>query len=497
MKSPSPERHLLSKSTCMMGIQCPKRLWYYRKRPDLRPELSVAQQMVFQKGTNVGQLAQQLFPEGKDATPIDSYHYSESIRQTYEWVEAGEQTIYEAAFQYDRVMAAIDILVCKKGKWTAYEVKSTTEVKEQHIKDAALQYYVITNAGLPLTDICLIHLNTEYVRKDALDLTELFTIVSIKKEVLALQAEVEKWIAENKQILELTEEPVNDIGTHCFDPYDCEYMEHCWSHVPEVSVFNLSRMKGVKKFELYYQGVVEFHQIPAGYRLTTSQQLQVHSYLNDNVQIELNKIKGWVKQLKYPLVFMDFETFMPAVPLYDNSSSYQHIPFQFSVHVQEAPQGDLKHYEFLGNPEVDPRHEFITRLIAATKGKGHILVYNKAFESSRLNELLELFPQYKSDIDKILKRVVDLMEPFQKKWYYSPSMNGSYSIKSVLPALVPELSYKELEIGEGGSAMAAYEGLLNIDDVAEKERITKALLAYCKLDTLAMVKILEKLNTLN
>ncbi|QNA44307.1 DUF2779 domain-containing protein [Lacibacter sediminis] len=493
MHLPESKRHLLSKSTCMMGIQCPKRLWYYRKRPDLRPEISAAQQMVFQKGTDVGQLAQQLFPEGKDATPIDSYHYAESIRQTYEWIEAGEKIIYEATFQYDRVMAAIDILVCKKGKWTAYEVKSTTEVKDQHIKDAALQYYVISNAGLTLSDIYIVHLNTEYVRQGELDVTQLFNTVSIKKEVLALQNEVENWIAENKRVLELKVEPSKDIGTHCFDPYECEYMEHCWSHVPEVSVFNLSRMKAMKKFELYYQGILEFHQLPNGYRLTSSQRLQVETYLKDYIQIETNELRNWVQQLKYPLVFMDFETFMPAVPLYNNSQPYQHVPFQFSVHVQEVPDTQLKHYEFLGKPEADPRKEFINQLIAATKGKGHIVVYNKAFESSRLKELQDLFPEHKTDIDKMLKRIIDLMEPFQKKWYYSPSMNGSYSIKSVLPALVPELSYKELEIGEGGSAMAAYEGLLNIDGAAEKKRIRESLLEYCKLDTLAMVKILEKL----
>lgn len=198
MNIPESTRNLLSKSTFMMGLQCPKRLWLYKNRPELKPEISAAQEVVFEKGTNTGKLAQQLFPGGKDATQVDHFSYPQAIRQTYEWVTGGERIIYEAAFQFDQVIAALDILVNRKGKWHAFEVKSATEVKEQFIKDAALQYYVITNAGLPLEDISIIHLNGGYTREGALDLQELFTVVSIKKQVKALQADIKAWIDENK-----------------------------------------------------------------------------------------------------------------------------------------------------------------------------------------------------------------------------------------------------------------------------------------------------------
>jgi len=494
MKLPEPSRHLLSKSTFMMGLQCSKRLWLYKNRPELRPEISESQQMVFTKGTNTGLLAQQLFPGGKDATPVDYFSYPAAIRQTHDWVSNGETIIYEPAFQYDRVMAALDILVNKKGKWYAYEVKASTEVKEQFITDAALQYYVITNAGLPIADIYIIHLNRDYVRQGALDLHQLFTIVSIKKEVMALQPGIQNWIAENKKILALKNEPVKDIGSHCSDPYECEFMGHCWSHIPNVSVFNLTRLKSDKKFELYYSGILELHQLPQSYSLTASQELQVKAHLESYIHTEPDNIRDWLGQLKYPLFFMDFETFMPAVPLYNNSRPYQQIPFQFSVHQQNSVNAPITHSAFLGEPETDPREEFLVQLIAATKGKGSVLVYNKAFECTRLKELQDLFPQYAQDIDKILSRIIDLMEPFQKKWYYTPQMNGSYSIKAVLPAMVPELSYDELEIGEGATAMAAFEGLLNINDEAEKQKIRNALLEYCKLDTEAMVRILDRFN---
>ena len=494
MTTPETQRHLLSKSTFMMGLQCPKRLWLYRNRPDLRPEISPSQQMVFQRGSDVGKLAQQLFPGGKDATPIDFYSYPIAIRQTFEWINEGEKIIYEAAFQYNRVMAALDILVNKDGNWYAYEVKSSTEVKEQYITDVALQYYVITNAGLPVHDISIIHLNKEYVREGEINIQELFTIESIHQEVLDKQAEIKTWIIENKKVMELKEEPIKDIGPHCSDPYECEFQCSCWAHIPDVSVFNLTRLNSEKKFDLYNNGVIELHQLPKGYSLSTSQQLQVKAHLGNYTHIEAENIQEWLQQLQYPLYFMDFETFMPGVPLYNGSSPYQQIPFQFSVHVQKSENADPLHFAFLGNPETDPRDEFIRQLIEATKGDGSILVYNKAFECTRLRELQQLFPLYTFAIDSILDRILDLMEPFQKKWYYSSEMNGSYSIKLVLPALVPEMSYKGMEIGEGGTAMAAFEGLLNIKDEEEKHKVRNALLEYCKLDTLAMVKILEKLK---
>ena len=496
MNSPESSRHLLSKSTFMMGHQCPKRLWLFKNKPELRQEISDAQQMIFNKGTNTGLLAQQLFPGGKDASPVDYFSYPQAIRQTYDWITNGETIIYEAAFQFDRVMAALDILVSKKGKWYAYEVKSSTEVKEQFIMDAALQYYVITNAGLPLADISIFHLNNQYVRQGELDLQQLFSNVSIKKEVLALQPAIQNWVAENKKVLLLKKEPVKDIGSYCNVPYECEFMDHCWSHIPDISVFNLTRLNGDKKFELYYKGVVELQQLPKGYALTASQQLQVKAYLQNYTHIEPGNIRDWLGQLEYPLFYMDFETFMPGVPLYNNSRPYQQIPFQFSAHQQNAENGPVTHSAFLGVPETDPREEFLVQLIKATKGKGSVLVYNKAFESTRLKELQADFPCYNAQIEDIQSRIIDLMEPFQKKWYYTPQMNGSYSIKAVLPALVPEMSYANLEIGEGGTAMAAFEGLLNIKDETEKQKIRNALLEYCKLDTEAMVRILEKLKSI-
>lgn len=476
-----------------MGCQCPKRLWLYKNRRDLLPEISVNQQLVFEKGIDVGVLARSLFPGGLDASPPDYYQYPLSIQQTKKWVESSQKIIYEAAFQYNEVMAALDILEKRRGKWYAYEVKSSTEIKDYQIMDAALQYYIMNGSGLELADIFIIFLNKEYTRKGELDLANLFSIQSVKKEILALQPEIPARIQSLKKILDKSKEPELDIGQHCSDPFPCDFSGYCWSHIPPVSIFDIANLRSLRKFELYSQGIIRLEEIPDGFRLTESQQMQVRAYLDNKPVIDSARISGWVKELQYPLYFMDFETFMPAVPLYQKTRPYQHIPFQFSVHRQETPDGPLKHTDYLGEPETDPRREFIEQLIRALDKKGSVIVYNKGFEQGRLKELAASFPEYAKALMSISDRIADLMDIFRNKWYYLPTMNGSFSIKNVLPALVPGFSYDELEIGEGGMAMAAFEGLLKINNKEERERIKNALLKYCERDTEGMVKVLEKL----
>ncbi|MDZ7742201.1 MAG: DUF2779 domain-containing protein [Bacteroidota bacterium] len=207
-----------------------------------------------------------------------------------------------------------------------------------------------------------------------------------------------------------------------------------------------------------------------------------------------SKRKSFCDRLSYPLYFMDFETFQPAVPLYDQSRPYQQIPFQYSMHLQKEPDGEVVHAEFLADWKKDPRAGFIESLIADAGEQGDILVYNQSFEIRILNELATDFPKYKDSIERIINRIVDLMQPFQQKHYYTPDMRGSYSIKKVLPALVPELKYDELEISEGGAASRGFEELMALEEGTVKENLRQNLLEYCKLDTWAMVKILEKIK---
>jgi hypothetical protein len=446
-------KHILSKSTFMYGCQCPLRLYNHKFRPNLRNPFNEEQQAIFTAGTTIGQLAQQVFPGGENAEPPDAFSFHLSVEKTQEMLKRGVKIIYEAAFNYNGILCAIDILVNKKGKWYAYEVKNVTRVKPPHILDASLQYYVITNSGIALEDISIMHLNTAYVKRGELNLQELFTATSVLEKVVIFQSFIKQKAAELMKMLQTKKEPEIEPGDHCFTPYGCDFTEHCWKNVEEEEA--------------------------------------------DHGEHLVNKraIKAFIKQFEYPLFFFDFETVAHPVPAYDESRPYQQVPFQYSLHIQKKPGAKLEHLAFLGDGESDPRKALTQELIKALGKKGSILVWYLPFENGRLTELARDFPAYKDAVSKIQARLIDLIIPFKQKHYTHPGFESSASIKNVLPVLVPELSYADLEIQDGGSASSIYAELKNQTKKIQAQQ-RKALLDYCHLDTLAMVRILEKLSNI-
>lgn len=487
--------HLLSKSSYIKGLQCEKHLYLYRYHYDEMDELSDMQKAIFQRGTNVGELAQQLFPGGFNAAPPKASLYDKCVNQTKSQIEKGTKIIYEAGFNFNGVLAITDIIVKDGDKWNIYEVKSSTSISDTYLNDAALQYYVLTNSGLMVKDFSIIFINNQYVRKGELNLHELFTIESVLELILQMQNDVEKNVERLKKVVVNKKMPEIDIGEHCHNPYTCGFFNYCRKHVPEDSIFDFSGMHLSKKYELYKNGIIKLADVPDDYPLNKSTKLQLEVYNLGKPLIDKDAITNFISDLKYPLYFMDFETFQPAVPLFDNSKPYQQIPFQYSIHYKENNNSKSEHYEFLADPGLDPRIKFIENLLNDIDSQGNVIVYNKSFEITRLNEIARDFPEYTDKIERLISRIKDLMIPFQKKYFYAPKMRGSYSIKAVLPTLVPELSYNNLEINEGGLASIAYESLQTETDMMKIAEIKNQLLEYCKLDTLAMVKILEKLES--
>ncbi len=445
-------KHILSKSTFVYGCQCPKRLYLHKFRPEVRNEEDKSQQSIFASGTNVGLLAQELFRGGVNAEPPDAFSYHLSVAKTQQLIKEGANIIYEACFNYNGVLCAIDVLIKNSKKWYAFEVKGTTSVKSQHIMDAALQYHVITKSGIQLKDIFIVHLNNQYVRRGEISVQELFTKQSIHTQVKEQQKFIETKIEELKKVVADRIEPVVEVGKHCESPYPCDFTDYCWKNV-KVQETKSEREEYINK-----------------------------EYLNE-----------FFSELQYPLFYFDFETIMPAVPEFNISRPYQQIPFQYSLHIQRTKGSELEHKEFLGDGVSDPREALIKGLLGSVGNRGTIICWNKTFEVSRLKETARDFPQYRIQIYEVIERVVDLMIIFRKKMFYLPDFNESYSIKNVLPVLVPELSYSDLAIQKGGSASLTYSELKNqTEEIQIHQR--KNLLEYCKLDTLAMVKILEKIN---
>ena len=447
----------------------------------------------FRCGTDVGIYAQKLFPDGVEIL-WDDNSLSNQIKRTKAEIENGAKVIYEAAFSYDNIFVKVDILCKEKGEWEIYEVKGSTGVKPVYYDDVAIQYYVLKGSGLPVSKAFLVHINNQYVRQGEIEVDKLFIKQDLTIEVIDKQEFVETEINKMRKMLK-NAKPIIDIGEHCTDPYDCDFYGHCWQHIPEDSVFNLGGNKS-NKFDLYRQGIIHLEDIPRSI-LSRNQRIQLDGTLYKKNITNRAGIKEFLDTLWYPICFLDFETtFMVPIPMFNETRPYQQVPFQYSLHYLESENAELQHYEYLALAHADPRKELLENLLNKIPENACVLVYNKSFETGILNGLAKWFPEYSNQIGNIIRNIRDLMIPFRRKDVYRWELEGSYSIKYVLPALVPELSYDEMEISDGGMASNAWLSMWELEDSSEIEKIRNALLEYCKLDTLGMVKIIEKLKTI-
>ncbi len=484
---------MLSKSQFVRGLQCHKALWLLKHRPDLRSEPDEQSESLFETGHTVGELACQLLPGGVEIK-FDSTDFDGMVRKTQQLIESGTEIIYEATFKERGIFAMVDILLKRNGGWNMYEVKASTSVKPYHQDDAAIQWYALSEA-LPLRKAYIVHINNLYVRQGALDIPRLFSIEDITEIVLAKQEKIPERLETMEEMLKQAE-PVIDIGPQCSNPHDCDFTTHCWSHIPDRSVFNLYKMSGKKKFELYSQGIIGYEDLAMTNNLSEVQRVQVTSQLSNQEIINSGIIKKFLDTLEHPINFLDFETFQEAIPRFDGQKPYMQMPFQYSLHILQE-DGTLQHKEFLGDENIDPREDLIIRMLDDLTESGSIVAYNMSFEKRMIRELADAFPEHSSRLLMLLDRFVDLLDPFRNLGYYHPNFNGSFSIKSVLPALFPddpELNYKALNIQNGGMAMDTFANLFKLKDSGMKDSIRNDLLAYCRLDTLAMVKILTKIE---
>jgi len=487
--------YILSKSTFIRGVQCHKSLFLNKFHKELKDKGSYSQEALFEQGTNVGTIARDLFPNGTEVSNKDNFNYENALLKTSEILKNTESVMYEATFLFNEVIAAIDIFVKNNEGCYCYEVKSSTEIKETFILDAALQYYLIKNSGINITDFFIIYINNKYIRQEQIDINQLFIKKSILAKVIELQDSIQERVLQLKSVLQKKECPSIAIGLQCNDPYPCDFIGYCWKDIPKPSVFDIANLKATKKFELYSKDIIEFKDIPKDYSLNQNQWQQVECELEKETIVLKPEINEFISELKYPLGFLDFETFQLAVPSFKNSRPYQQIVFQYSLHKLNSKSDSLEHMEFIAETDgTDPRVSFIKKLLSDCRCLETILVYNIGFEKGRLSELANDFPEYSDEIVNIIDRLKDLMIPFREKWYYTPAMNGSYSIKVVLPALLPEFHYNDLEIKDGSTASNVFSSMIQGTFKGDSKKTKTALLEYCKLDTLAMVKVLGKLE---
>ena len=490
----------LSKSQYLRGIQCEKSLWLYKYRRELQDSPSDSQLARFGSGVEVGALALKLF-DCTDKIDFETSDFTQKIAQTDSLLKNGAKAIAEATFAHNGILVMIDILQITDEGLIINEVKSSTSLKPVYIDDLAIQYFVLSNAvrGLKVIGANLVHINSDYTRNGALELDKLFCKIDCIKSVIEKQSEVADNLAKFKHILSDSANPPQiPIDLHCDNPYPCDFSGFCRANLPkENSVFDISRLDSRKKYALYHSGIVNFSDIRDFSAFNDKQRLQIKCALRREVHIDRDAIRAFLATLRYPIYHLDFESFAEPVPSFDSQRPYMQVPFQYSLHIDYG-DSRLEHREFLADCYGDPRESLAKSLTQNIPQGAFILAYNASFEKGVMKNLGAIFPQYAEILEGFVANVADLMTPFAQKTYYHYAMNGSYSIKAVLPALVPEMAnaYKNLGlIHNGGEANEAFPRLKFMDE-STRESYRTALLEYCKLDTLAMVKVVEKLKEL-
>ena len=453
---------------------------------------------VLKNGTEVGELARNLFG---DYTNIEfNKDLNIMVAETRKLLKNKPNIITEASFNYDNNFCSVDILKNNLDGMEIYEVKSSTEVQDIYLDDASYQYFVLSNLGLNVKKVCIVYINNQYIRGKKLEIEKLFNIEDITDIAKSKQDEIRKNIEiTNKYMNEhdKNNEPKEDIGMKCLKPYKCEFWEYCTRNLPRPNVFDIGGgMHNSKKFEKYYEGKISFKDLQ-NEDLNPKFLEQIDFELNNlKPKIEKEAIKELMDSLKYPLYFIDYETYQLAIPEIEGTRPYQQLLFQYSLHIIKEKGAPIEHKEFLAEiDDSDYIRHFAESMIKDMPENGSVIIYNKSFEPARNNEIARMYPDLKDEMDRINSNIVDFLEPFKQRKYYTKEMHGSASIKAVLPALYPddpELDYHNLPVVHNGGE--ASEAFLNLKNKSKKEQkeIRHGLLVYCELDTLAMVKLWEK-----
>jgi CRISPR/Cas system-associated exonuclease Cas4 (RecB family) len=470
----------------MQGLTCHKKLWLSKNKPELNPNTENA---ITKRGVSVGELARDLFTGGE---LVEFGDFGQMLDTTKELLNS-QNIIYEASFSGGGGFAMVDILVKNGNKWDIYEVKSSTSLKRDYIIDSSYQRFV-AEQNIAIAHNYIVYINNNYKRENELDIQQLFTIENITDKVLEVLPKIPEFL-QQQEVLQ-SDEPETVVDKNCLG---CEYQTYCLNdclNIPEKSVFNLYNCRN--KINLYQQNKITYLDLASeNFSAVQLAQIQEKEIINTEV------LQDFISEIIYPIYFFDFETFGDAVPRLKGQKPYKQIPFQYSLHILDE-NGNLEHYEFLAKCNEDPREKLAKNMLKVLggdlKNSGTIMAFNQSFEISRIKDLAEFLPEYKSELLALIPRFNDLIIPFRKLGYYHPDMNGSFSIKSVLPAMFSdndELDYKKLGcVQNGGEAMDVFANLYLETDEEKIQQIREDLLKYCHLDTLAMVRIWQKLKDL-
>ncbi len=480
----------------MQFTRCTCELWLYKQRPDLAPPADAALQRILDEGNVIDAWAQKLFPNG---VSIDGFG-KPAAECTKRAVAGGATVLLQPTFITSKTSCRCDILAKNDdGTWSIYEVKSSTSPKEEHILDVAFQRICLQDAGVRISRTFLVHVNNAYVRNGQIEPEKLFTVVDITREVENVMPIAAKEIPRALEVLNWDTNPSLQLLMTCRNPQECEFLPYYWSELSEAYTQSIAASLPKDRLIAFLErGLLKPSQVPADI-MAELHDVKIPSSEPTKPIIAIDKeaLQSELNGLQYPLYFLDYETYFPAVPLFDGYRPYQHAVFQYSVHIMREQGAKLEDYCFIADELADPAPALAASLRGHIGDKGSVIVWNARFEASRNEEMARMLPVYADFLRSLNERMYDLMMVVKRGYYVDSRFGGSASIKKVLPVMCPELSYKELAIQEGGTASASWAILTDPATSPErKAQLKRDMLAYCGLDTFAMVAIYNKFSAL-
>jgi hypothetical protein len=475
---------LITKDLFLTALQCPSRVWHETHLSSPKP-LSIYDKFIIEEGLEIHKKAQHLFPDGRLIT-------GENITATKKTAQllddSDVSTLFEATFMIDNGITRADIIRKNYSGIHLYEIKSGLEPKEDYLNDLSYTTMICRQAGLPIVACSLLLINRDY--RHGMPVSALFKEFDCTEEILRCS---EMFWSQYDAIIKKVFCGKKLPPDYKFECKNCDYLDTCFKNNPEFHIFDLPRLSHTKFCRLRELGIKKIEDIPADFGLSPNQEKVRVVALTGNPTINKEGLEKELGQLVYPLHFLDFETVTTAIPLYEDISPYTQIPTQYSLHVINKAGEEVHHYEYLSDSQKDGRRKLAETLIGHCGSEGSLFCYS-SFEKTVLNGLISLFPDLIEELDGLVSRLVDLCAILQRN-YYHPDFHGSYSIKTVLPVMVPALNYENMEISNGSDAVAQFAYLARGKYSKKETKVVRSsLLEYCELDTLAMVKLHERLR---
>ena len=473
---------LLTKSKYLNGLQCIKLLWISCHAPEkLKP--NELQSFIFNQGHTVGDAARQLFPEG--VLVESSLPFIEKINLTKDLIKQ-KKIIFEGSFLFNQCFCMVDILIPCNDGWELIEVKSSSSLKKVHIDDVSFQVYLLTSLGVNVTKKSVYFINTSYSLNNELSLSDVFSKSIINDNDLNLE-QTKKNIDRFKKVLK-NDVPNLPIGPYCNVPYSCMAKSTCWQHRSTDTIFDLVDLSIDKKFHHYYKNEIHLDDLKIQDFDKVKQKRQIACIKESLDFVDVSKIKGFLKEVTFPISFVDFECAQFAIPIFQNTAPFEQIPFMFSLHVFDGTH--LKHDLYISPPNTDPRQPIIDAFKAKLPKDGTVFVFNKHSELLIFKKLNQFNNENDLFFNNVIRRLLDIQLPFKHQWIYLRSFNGKCSIKNILPALSPNDSYNQLSLSSGSLINYYYHDYIRSRNLKEN---THELESYGYLDTFAMYIIYKKI----